>query len=140
MINRLDGIYGVSFFLLLAGCASATHEVEKGSNFVIPSELALNPDRYDGKMVLVKGWMTSSTENRRIWDSEESRKRGPRSQDCISLLIPYGMETGRFDKKDVEIEAIFVSKLPQDFVNLGGCSFSSSALKLQQGKLPKAVN
>lgn len=57
------------FLVLVTGCAAASFA---GSDAVLkPSELAANPDKYDGQHVRIQGYVVIKPEGRNIFDSKE---------------------------------------------------------------------
>lgn len=117
--------------LLLTSCASSP--VESGGKLT-PTQLNAEKTDYHGKRVRVHGWMRSGFENYALWQSEKANSEGNFAEDCVSLLIPESMDTSRYDKRYVEVEGIFLERLPNNVVHLGGCNVTT--LKLLEGVLP----
>ena len=116
---------------LIASCTTVRHPP---ASSITPSELMSAPDQYDGRTVLVQGWMNSRFENYTLWDSQKSERQGNFMESCVGLLIPRSMDTSRFDKHNVLIEGVFLKRLPASTVFLGGCN--GSVVRLEADRSP----
>ncbi|WP_163843379.1 hypothetical protein [Pseudoxanthomonas sacheonensis] len=103
-----------------------------------PSILNADKEKYDGQVVKVVGWMRSESEMYGLWESKSANKEGSYAKNCVSLRIPTSMDTAQFNKRYVEIEATFISKLPADVIRLGACN--TTTLQLAGDALPKILN
>ncbi|ATS89998.1 hypothetical protein NY98_12380 [Xanthomonas citri pv. fuscans] len=81
--------------------------------------------------------MRSEFENYALWDNREANKHGNFATACISLMIPKSMNTSNFNKHYVEVEGVFLERLPSDTIQLGGCNVST--LRLIEGAPPILV-
>ena len=117
--------------LLLASCASAP-KVPEG--VLTPAQLNASRSQYNGQKVKVQGWMRSEFENYGLWESRKANQRQTFVKDCVSLMIPESMSTGRFNRRYVQVEGIFLERLPQNVVQLGGCNITK--LQLIEGTSP----
>ena len=117
--------YPVGLGLLLASCAS----VPAGSmDSLTPAQLNASRHEYQEKRVRVQGWMRAEFENYGLWQSKEANAEGSFAQNCVSLMIPESMETSRFNKRYVEVEGVFLERLPSNVVHLGGCNVTTLQL------------
>jgi len=60
--------------------------VSKTESAVTPGELAANPDKYDGKHVVVRGFVAIGPHERNIFDSKQGYERPGGT--CLGLLGP----------------------------------------------------
>jgi hypothetical protein len=98
---------------LLSGCV--------GLSALTPSELNDNPDQYDGKAVVVRGWLVSEFENVGIWDSKNAFDSG-RPQSCLSYR---GKDPGRHFSEAVILKGTFRKNInPPNVFNNGDCNES----------------
>lgn len=102
----------------LVSCASLSESVDS----LTPTHLNVTKTEYNGKLVKVRGWMRSEFENYALWQDKIANDRGTFFDDCVSLLIPESMDTSRYNKRYVEVEGVFLEKLPRNIVHLGGCN------------------
>jgi hypothetical protein len=118
--------------VLMAGC-SARLVTSPNPVPVLPSELAANPEKYDGKHVSVRGYVVLGPEARNIFDSEKGRD-DPHGA-CLGLDGPDAM-FGSFHERYVQkISGVFRRSLcgPKD-VCLYWCS--SSGIELDKESQP----
>lgn len=87
--------------------------------------------------LFASGWMEVGFENYALWQSKDARKRGSFAKDCVSLMIPESTNLTRFDKRLVEVEGVFLAKLPGGVVHLGGCNITT--LQLDERETPIVV-
>jgi hypothetical protein len=118
---------------ILGACASAPAT----SNHVTPSQLNAMKAEFDKQHLKVRGWMRVGFENHALWQDKDANRRGSFAKDCVSLMIPESLDVARFDKRYVEIEGVFLAKLPRDVVHIGGCN--SSTLQLDELVRPVIV-
>lgn len=78
--------------------------------------------------------MRSEFENYGLWESRKANQKQTFVKDCVSLMIPESMSTGRFNRRYVQVEGIFLERLPQNVVQLGGCNITK--LQLIEGTSP----
>jgi hypothetical protein len=98
-----------------------------------PSELAANPDRFDGKHVNVKGYIVIAPESRNIFDSKT--KSRDRNGVCLGLAGPNTIFTRFHEHSTTRISGTFRKKLcgPTD-VCLYWCGVSG--IELDPGSTP----
>src|SRR5690606_41312688 len=85
-------------------------------------------DVYHGQRTKGRGWMRSGFENYALWQSKKANAKGNFAEDCVSLMIPESMDTSRYDKRYVEVEGIFLQRLPSGTIHLGGCNVTTLQL------------
>lgn len=124
----------VGLGLLLASCASVP---EGSSDALSPAQLNSSKREYHGKHVRVQGWMRAETENYGLWQSEDANSQGSFARKCVSLMIPESMKTSAFNKSYVEVEGVFLERLPSNVVHLGGCN--TTTLQLLEGAPPVRI-
>jgi hypothetical protein len=127
--------YLLSVLLLSSGCAAAPHATAIS---LPPSALNAAPDEFDGKTVLVRGWMQSEFENYAIWDSKSAKETGDSAISCVSLRIPSAMLSDAFHNRYVAVEGLFLKRLPPRVVALGTCNYT--VLQLNLDHPPKVVS
>ena len=81
--------------------------------------------------------MRSEFENYALWETSEANQKGDFVKSCVSLMIPKSMKTSRYDRRYVRIEGVFLERLPQNLVQLGGCN--TTRLQLIEGSPPVEV-
>lgn len=128
----------VATLLSLAAISACSSLPPVSPGALTPSILNADKGKYDGQVVKVVGWMRSETEMYGLWESKSANREGSYAKNCVSLRIPAAMDTTQFNKKYVEIEATFVSKLPADVIRLGACN--TTTLQLSGDALPKILN
>jgi hypothetical protein len=100
---------------------------------LLPSELAANPEKYDGKHVKVRGYIVLGPEARNIADFDEGYN--DRHGACLGLDGPESMFTGVSRHYTQKISGIFRRKLCRDNdVCLNWCN--SSGIELDKGSKP----
>jgi hypothetical protein len=100
---------------------------------LLPSELAANPEKYDGKHVNVRGYIVLGPEARNIADSDEGYN--DRHGACLGLDGPEAMFTAFSRHYTQKISGIFRRKLCGDNdVCLYWCS--ASGIELDMGSRP----
>lgn len=124
-------LLGSSF---LTSCASVPAEMV---NYLTPVQLNSAKDAYHEKRVKVRGWMRSEFENYGLWQSKAANEKGSFIKDCVSLMIPESMDGDLYNKQYVELEGVFLERLPSDVVHLGGCNLTT--LQLIEGLPPVIV-
>jgi len=88
--------------------------------------LNANPDQYDGKAIVVHGWLVSEFENVGIWDSKDAFDSG-KPQNCVSYR---GKDLGRHFSKAVILKGIFRRNInPPDVFNNG--DYNNSGLEVE---------
>jgi hypothetical protein len=122
--------------LLLAviglGCSERLLAAQ-GARAASPSELAADPEKYDGKHVDVRGYVVLGPEKRNIFDSEKGAS-DPHGV-CLGLDGPEAMFTDFHQHYTQKISGIFRRKLCGDNdVCLYWCS--SSGIELDKGSKP----
>lgn len=132
MFARFFGLALMAFMPI--SCAS----VKESTDSITPAQLNASKAEYNGKRVKVRGWMRSEFENYGLWQSKKANGRGTYFKDCVSLLIPESMNTEQYNKHYVEVEGIFVERLPRNVVHLGGCNVTT--LQLIEGVPPVLMN
>lgn len=120
--------------LLLASCTSVPKEM---GDALTPVQLNAAKSIYHEKRVKVRGWMRSEFENYALWQSKEANAQGTFAENCVSLMVPESLDTSRYNKHYVEIEGIFLERLPSNVVHLGGCNVTT--LQLLEGVPPVLV-
>lgn len=111
--------------LLATSCASSSVEV---GSALTPAQLNSTRGVYHEKRVRVRGWMRSEFENYALWQSKNANTRGSFAANCISLMIPKSLDASRYNKRYVEVEGVFLQKLPSNVVHLGGCNVTTLQL------------
>ncbi len=76
-------------------------------------------------------------ENYSLWESKGANQSGSFAKECVSLMIPESIDLGRFDRHYVEIEGVFLARLPKEVVHLGGCN--STTLQLDESVSPIVI-
>lgn len=118
-------LYRSVLVLLLPSCASAPIGLEDP---LTPAQLNASWEEYQGRRVRVQGWMRADFENYGLWQSEEANAEGDFASNCVSLMVPESLEAGRFNKRYVLVEGIFLQRLPSNIVHLGGCNVTTLQL------------
>jgi hypothetical protein len=124
-------IFAALLLVLTTSCATIPLAPPNSST---PSLLISSKNHYNGKTVLVRGWMKSEFENYTLWDSQKAERQGQFAAACIGLLIPRSMNTNLLNNRYVVIEGIFKERLPPSTVFLGGCG--GPVLQLDPNKPP----
>lgn len=78
--------------------------------------------------------MRSEFENYGLWESSKANQKGSFVKDCVSLMIPKSMNTSKFNRRYVRVDGVFLERLPQNLVQLGGCNITR--LQLIEGSPP----
>lgn len=113
-------------FICLASVSCAS--VVDLTSTLTPTQLNAARDDYNWKRVTVRGWMRSEFENYALWQSKKANENGTFFKDCVSLLIPESMDTRKYNRRYVEIEGVFINRLPRNVVHLGGCNVTTLQL------------
>lgn len=119
---------------LLLSCASVQTEA---TSYLTPVQLNSSKATHHEKRVKVRGWMRSEFENYGLWQSKEANERGSFVKNCVSLMVPESMDTHPYNRQYVELEGMFLERLPSDVVHLGGCNMTT--LQLIEGLPPVVV-
>lgn len=107
--------------ILSASCATTTHD-EPG--YLTPVQLNRSSNQYHETRVVVRGWMISEFENYSLWQNRDAHGRGDFATDCVSLMIPVSMDTTDYNRRYVELDALFLAALPKNVIHLGGCNIT----------------
>ena len=126
-------LYVLMVFML--GSCVTTPTVPKG--FLTPAQLNASKHQYDGKLVRVQGWMRVGFESYALWESKESEDSHSFLRNCVSLMIPKSMRVDGMSGHYVQVEAVFLEKLPQGMVQVGGCNLTR--LQLMDGGTPVRI-
>jgi hypothetical protein len=113
------------FFCLLASCATPLKDGITNSLRV--SDVTSTPNRFDGKLIAVKGWVSMTNEDFNLWETQEDHKNW-NVKKCISLKRYFRSEEQRklVNRKFVVITGKFVMNASyennQEIVRLGACN------------------
>lgn len=116
---------------LVISCAVSRRPIE---DMQTPARLNAERHLYDGSRVKVRGWMHSHFESYALWESRQASDEGDYAKNCVSLMIPESMETSRFDGRYVEVEGMFLARVPSVVVQLGACNITT--LQLLEDRQP----
>jgi hypothetical protein len=100
---------GRVLLLLLIACTSNCSIVPSTENILLPSELAANPQKYDGQHVVVKGYVKLATESRNIFDSKVGF-HDPHGA-CLGLDGPEEMFNGYHQRMVSRLSGTFRKEL-----------------------------
>lgn len=131
-MNRI--LAGFALIAMLSSCASGSRVQEP----IAPRYLLSNPQAFDGRSVLVRGWMESGFERYRVWQSRAAHDAGLYESECIALAIPVEMESDRFDQKDVFLRGTFIAKIDTNELVTGGCR-NRATLVLRSADVPELI-
>jgi hypothetical protein len=116
--------------LIALGCYEHSVAAERT---LLPSELAAHPAEYDGKHVVVRGYVVLGPESRNIFDSEKG-SRDPHGA-CLALDGPEEMFDSFHSRYTKGISGVFKKALcGKNDVCLYWCS--SSGIELDKGSKP----
>lgn len=124
----------VAFVLLTSGCA---HAAQGMSPVLKPSDLNLNASIYDGRDVIVRGYLTLEPEGHtlyesknlsdefgRRWDAEE-KNFDPNSYDkyCLTIANPKLLydKIEAFAKKTITVKGKFEANYMVNRIDFGAC-------------------
>jgi hypothetical protein len=136
-MNRFGKAIGWTALLAVATTLGACASTPSKSGYSTPSQLNAAKVQFNEQRVKVRGWMRVGFENYALWQSESANRRGSFAKDCVSLMIPESSDLERFDKHYVEIEGVFMARLPKNVVHLGGCN--STTLQVDASATPVVV-
>lgn len=108
--------------LAFLGCASAAESLT-------PSELSRSPQSYDGKAVVVRGWLDYGFEKRHLFQRSQPENgpaidRNVADHACISIEVAERLRATatRLNHRYVIMKGVFRSDLAGDRVFLGLCN------------------
>jgi len=135
--------FSLGFFcLMFASCTSAGGSLpDQDPAALTPSQLNASPQRYDGRVIKVRGFLLDETEDFAIWDQQSDiADKNVGLSHCISVLYPAEMKTAvhRLNRRFVEVSGTFDKDVVRDgIIRLGLCN--RSAIRLLPPEYPVAV-
>lgn len=123
MLCRGLGVAGlIAVFFQIGGCTTG-HAVRLNPTATF-KELLANPGAYDGRDIIVSGYLHLGPEARHLWSSEEAFRNQKRSEvECITLRNTNSVVgTGHGGDRSVIVAGTFhVGAIPDGFVDLAAC-------------------
>ena len=119
---------------LFVGCSGTKiPSAPQATRLLLPSELAANPEAFDGKHVDVRGYVVIGPENRNIFDSKEG-SADPHGA-CLGLAGPNAMFSNLHRRRTQRLSGIFRRKIcGTNDVCLFWCG--ESGIELDAGSTP----
>lgn len=110
---------------LLAACAASPHRAAQASGAALkPSQLVMGREQYEGKEILVRGYLSIEPDSICLIDPERALDEEPPREVMLSVMGLERLQPGyqRFDRQVVEFRARFKSNVIADnqFL-LNGC-------------------
>lgn len=139
-------VAAISILFLVFGCSSMTGSINDG--VVTPRELNTHPEQYDGREVVVRGYVVLGTNARVLYESRERFDEGNRAfraltpgfdpspfyADCLTLLNAHVLEENRsvFNGQTITVRGRFERNyLTDDMLDLQACG-GPTALALDE--------
>lgn len=117
------GIRELTLLVLLPWCILVGCQVDrkKLDGSISVSELIRSRDVFDGRPVVVHGWIEIDPETYRLWDDQGSMISGSESANCVGVVVPSDIRRARYDGKHVVVYGEFISSIIGKHIVLGGC-------------------
>jgi hypothetical protein len=106
-------VFGVLALALTALSAVRCSAEEQMEPAMTPSQILRNPQKYDGKRVVVRGYLQIAPENRNLWDSKQAKEANTENA-CLGLYAPdvkFKRPTLVYERPSVTVSGIFRSRL-----------------------------
>jgi hypothetical protein len=131
--------YLIILSLLVCMGLCITLAAQESMPHVTPYDLNSSKENFDGKLVVVSGFLINQNESSSIWDSRFNLdKEGAAGKHCVSILYPSSMEKelDKLDGQHVYVTGVFDKNISRDGrIYMGLCNLT--AIKLNS--LPRII-